>query len=315
VSIEAPRDDLIRGVTELRADGDGNTMVGYPIVYDTWTRIDSWEGEFLERIRPGSVNKTLKERGERVKVQFDHGMHPVIGSLPIGKPDVMRSDDLGLWTETPLSHATDVQTLIKPRLQEGTLDGMSFRFSIVSEDWKHDPDESDHNPKGIPERTVNELRLYEFGPVTWPAYEATQVGIRTQAAFAAWMAQTPEERSGILHRFDLEPSREIIRIRSGAVIIDTPEPAGDDPEPSPAEGHEERNEDNPSPPDGHEGEQEQQDAPAERHESTDPDAPAEGHESTSVDEEREAARTAGKAKARDKVLAEFAAAMAREPLA
>jgi hypothetical protein len=34
-------------------------------------------------------------------------------------------------------------------------------------------DKSDHNPLGLPERTINEIRLYEFGPVTFPAYANT----------------------------------------------------------------------------------------------------------------------------------------------
>lgn len=247
----APRDDLIRGVSELRADGDGNTMVGYPIVFDTWTEIDSWEGRFLERISPGATTKTIKENGSRIKVQFDHGMHPVIGSLPIGKPDVMRADDLGLWTETPLSLADDVQSLIKPRLQEGSLDGMSFRFSVIDENWDERPKTSKHNPDGLPERTVRAMRIYEYGPVTWPAYEATQVGIRSQAGFAAWMQQDPSERQMLMDRFSVHPPRELIRVRGGQVIIDrqdntTSDPSGagnDDRAAAPDEGHEERSTD------------------------------------------------------------------------
>ena len=29
---------------------------------------------------------------------------------------------------------------------------------------------SAHNPKGLPERTILEARVYEFGPVNFPAY-------------------------------------------------------------------------------------------------------------------------------------------------
>ena len=28
-------------------------MTGYPIVFDTWTEINSWEGKFREQVAPG----------------------------------------------------------------------------------------------------------------------------------------------------------------------------------------------------------------------------------------------------------------------
>lgn len=257
---DAPRDDLIRGLTEVRAEGDGNTMVGYPIVFDTWTEINSWEGRFRERIHPSALNKTLKERGSQVKVQFDHGMHPTIGSLPLGTPEVMRVDDIGMYAEVSLSHARDVQELIKPRISEGSIDGQSFRFSVKGEKWeKEDTD--------LPERTITELALFEFGPVTWPAYEATQVGIRGQAAFAAWMQQTPEERSKLMQQFHHEqPQREVIRIRSGAVVIDTPDT-------DVAESGDVVDEES----------SEHRDEPTDGHSST-TDAPADGHSSSETDE-------------------------------
>ena len=276
VARHAPRDDLIRGITEVRTDGDGNTMVGYPIVFDTWTEIDSWEGRFRERVHPGAVNKTLRERGDQVKVQFDHGMHPVIGSLPLGRAETMRTDDLGLWVEVPLSHARDVQELIKPRLAEGSIDGMSFRFSVVSQSW--DKEDTD-----LPERTIHELRLFEFGPVTWPAYEATQVGIRGQAGFAAWMSQSPEERAQLMRDAGVAPQREIIRIRSGAVEVDTPEhktrddvvPVAGTEETEAAETATELPADEPA-----RGHSSGDSEPAEGHSHTESDAPAEGHSSS-----------------------------------
>ena len=90
-----PRDDLIRMVDlptsriELRAEEESTdglgTLHGYAAVFNEDTVIDSWEGQFVERIAPGAFTKTLEERGDRVKVLFNHGFDPSIGDKPLGK--------------------------------------------------------------------------------------------------------------------------------------------------------------------------------------------------------------------------------------
>jgi phage head maturation protease len=41
------------------------------------------------------------------------------------------------------------------------------------------PKKTDWNPRGIPERTVQEARVMEFGPVTFPAYAGATAGLRS----------------------------------------------------------------------------------------------------------------------------------------
>jgi HK97 family phage prohead protease len=182
--LEVPREDLIRMTTSVRAEDDGNLLVGYAAVFNDWTEINSWEGQFKERIAPGAFRKTLRERGDQVKVLFNHGMDPSIGDKPLGKPRSMKERDKGLYVEVPLDD-TSYNADIKALLRSGALDGMSFRMSVLAEEWNL-PEE------GLPERTIKEIRLYEFGPVTFPAYQATEAGVRAHAprAFEAWRNAT-----------------------------------------------------------------------------------------------------------------------------
>lgn len=227
-----------RPVATLRADddsagdGDGDglgTLVGYPIVFDQWTEISSWwEGDFLERIDPGALDTTLARRGDRVKVQFNHGMDFSIGDKPLGKPRVQQPDGFGMWAETPLSDTSynrDLAALIR----DGAIDGQSFRFSVVDEQWHSygDGDEPpDYNPKGLDERTITRLDLYEHGPVTFPAYEATTLGIRSAEGFAAWRAGDDDARAAIISAVavrhglrDIDPHDVLHQMRNGSRVV------------------------------------------------------------------------------------------------
>lgn len=193
MDFSAPRDDLVRMVQrddmEAAVMRDGNTLVGYAAPFNSDTVINSWEGHFIERVAPGAFRKTLQERQPRVL--FNHGMDPSIGDKPLGKPSVMQERDAGLWTETPLSD-TSYNPDIKALVADQAIDGMSIRFSVVKDSWQKPVRKGD-----LPVRTLQEVRLHEFGPVTFPAYAAATAGIRTAARYQDWQNATEEQRAAI----------------------------------------------------------------------------------------------------------------------
>lgn len=157
---------------ELRSvEGDGLTLAGYAAVFNSPTRIDSWEGRFDETIARGAFSKTINAR-ERVVVQFDHGKHPFFGSLPLGRIEQMREDDHGLYVEVRLSDNWFTQP-IRDAIRDEAVTGMSFRFSVPEggDDWRQGAE--------VQERTIREVKLYELGPVVFPAYADTSVGVRS----------------------------------------------------------------------------------------------------------------------------------------
>lgn len=160
---------------------DGNTLVGYGAVTGTWTDIEGWNGAFKEQIAPGAFKRTIANNGNRVKVMFNHGMDPTIGQKPLGKPSVLEERTKGLWLEVPLDETSYNQDL-KASLRSGSIDGMSFAFDVLDEDWNEERTE----------RTIKEVRLYEVGPVTWPAYETTTVGIRSKGVYGMELAAPSE---------------------------------------------------------------------------------------------------------------------------
>lgn len=188
-----PRDNLFRSVpfTFVRDtdNGDGLTFQGYGAVFNSPTRIDSWEGCFDEQIAPGAFRKSLKERTP--KFQFDHGRHPLIGSVPIGAIADIHEDERGLFVQARLGKHMLID-LIREAISTGAIDGMSFRFSVVNDEWRDrdgnlvKPDDVDTILYGgAPERapllrTLKEVKIVEVGPVVWPAYGNTTAAVRSE---------------------------------------------------------------------------------------------------------------------------------------
>jgi HK97 family phage prohead protease len=211
----APRDNLYRGFAgagiapELRADDDagggtGSLMFGHFAVFDQWTEIHSWyEGDFLETLVAGSFTKTIAENRDQVKVQFDHGYDFHVGDSPLGPIEDLSEDNTGAYYEVPLLDTDYNRGRILPMLQGRTIDGRnlgsvlgaSFRFRVIKDEWDEEPGRSDHNPDGLPERTIKEVRLYEFGPVVFPAYDGATAAVRSIGLTDHYLERRRELRS------------------------------------------------------------------------------------------------------------------------
>lgn len=149
-------------------DGDGLNLSGYAAVFDSPTRIADYGGEFIEKIAPGAFRHTL--RNGRPVMQFDHGQHPLIGSLPIASIRKLKEDTRGLYVEARVFDNWLTEPL-RDAIREQAINGMSFRFSVVKDTWE--------KTKGSKVRTLNEVKLYELGPVVFPAYSDTTVALRS----------------------------------------------------------------------------------------------------------------------------------------
>lgn len=179
---------------EERADGEGTgkKLVGYAAVFNQDTQIRSWEGSFTERMAPGAFTKTLAER--KPVMQFDHGRDARFGSLPIGNYTTLREDPQGLYVEGELfDHAEPIRQAI----ESGAVSGMSIKFGVVRDSWTDkngkeitskrelqdmlwgDTKDVNGEERGPLQRTIKEVRMIEAGPVVFPAYTQTSVGLRS----------------------------------------------------------------------------------------------------------------------------------------
>ncbi len=154
-------------------------------MFNSPTRIDSWEGEFDEVIAPGAFKRSLNARTP--VIQFDHGQHPLIGSLPIASIQRLREDARGLYVQARVFDNWMTEP-VRDAIREQAISGMSFRFQVVK------ADKQPGARKGDPElRTLREVKLFELGPVVFPAYADTSVALRSlQRALPDLNLGTPE---------------------------------------------------------------------------------------------------------------------------
>jgi len=190
--MDTPQIDIVRAHLSglaLRADDEGQaddgmpTMTGHFSRFDSWYEIHSyWEGDFLERFVPGSFRETFAEHHDaedphRIKVQFQHGYDSAVGQRLLGPLADLREDKVGGYYEVPLFDTSYNHDLI-PGLRAGEY-GASFRFRVLQEEWNDEPGRSDHNPDGLPERTITGARVFELGPVAFGASPTATAGLRS----------------------------------------------------------------------------------------------------------------------------------------
>ncbi|MGH3942630.1 MAG: HK97 family phage prohead protease [Pseudonocardiaceae bacterium] len=182
--LDVPVLRALRPGVELRATDDGpGVMAGHFSVFNRWFEINSWfEGRFLERVAPGSFKRTFDHWRDahdphRIQVLLEHGWDPTVGDKPLGMPESLAEDKTGAAYEVPLFDASYVRDLL-PALGAGAY-GASYRFRVLADSWDHEPEASEHNPDALPERTITEQHVVEFGPTVFPANPHATAGVRS----------------------------------------------------------------------------------------------------------------------------------------
>ena len=189
------------------AAGDSPSAIlrGLGAVFNVWSRIDSWEGQFLERFCVGSFDRSILQHRSEIKSLFQHGRDPSVGGKPLGPLIGLRGDDVGVRYEVQLFRAAYVDELV-PGLRAGVY-GSSVTFMPLHSEVNKRPARSALNPDGIPEVVHVEARLYELGPVTFPQYPevggtAVDDGARADRE-KGWLTRTLAPRPGLLEVVDL----------------------------------------------------------------------------------------------------------------
>jgi len=149
---------------EVRADGDTIRVAGYAAVFNEEADIGGW---FREVIAPGAFTDAIGR--DDVVFLVNHEGLPMArtrsGTL------TLREDDKGLYMESELDpEDPDVRSIV-PKMKRGDLDKMSFAFMPTVQEW----DDSQE----VPLRTIRQASLFDVSIVTSPAYQGTDIGLRS----------------------------------------------------------------------------------------------------------------------------------------
>lgn len=152
----------IFGAHELRVADDGKKIRGHAAVFNAKAEI--WG--FQERVAPGAFAKSIKESD--VRALFNHDPNYVLGRNKAGTLE-LSEDGAGLVdviTPPDTGWARDLMESIR----RGDITQQSFGFRTIKDSWNIE--------YGMPTRTLQEVQLYDVSPVTFPAYEDTDCGVR-----------------------------------------------------------------------------------------------------------------------------------------
>jgi hypothetical protein len=151
---------------ELRQEDNGPIRVaGYAAVFNQETNIG---GYFTETIAPGAFTSAL-DRGDDVVLLVNHDGLPLArtrsGTLRLTQ------DERGLYIESELDPSDPDVRAIVPKMKRGDLDKMSFAFIPTRQSWDDSGD--------MPKRMIEDLQLFDVAIVTTPAYDGTEIGLRS----------------------------------------------------------------------------------------------------------------------------------------
>lgn len=158
---------------EVRAEENerGHIITGRPIVYGSRTNI----GAFDEIIEAGALD-TANLNDVRFLVNHNTDMIPLARSRRNNERSTMHftPDSEGLlldWVDLDVENNADARALYSA-VQRGDISGMSFLFSVDSQEW--DNLESEHPLR----RILSISSVIELSAVTFPAYGATEINAR-----------------------------------------------------------------------------------------------------------------------------------------
>lgn len=150
-----------------RRDGEGSKIIGHAAVFNS---LSDDLGGFREQIAPGAFTEAVKT--DDIRALWNHDPNYVLGRNR-SKTLRLSEDTKGLAIEIDPPDTQWARDLMIS-IERGDVSQMSFAFSVKpnGQNWGKDDD-------GKVVRTLTNVRLYDVSPVTYPAYQQTDVALRS----------------------------------------------------------------------------------------------------------------------------------------
>jgi len=167
-----------RSFVFIRAESqEERKLQGHAAVFGQPTEIGGW---FREQIQRGAFRSTIQK--DDIRALFNHNPDYVLGRNTAGTL-ALAEDDEGLKT-TIDPPDTQFARDLAVSIERGDISQMSFAFEVLEEEWKKG------EGKELDLRTIKKVKLFDVSPVTFPAYEGTDIGMRSHDA---WVKSRQQE--------------------------------------------------------------------------------------------------------------------------
>ena len=147
---------------ELNDDNNTLKLRGHAAVFNTVAD----GGWYREQISPGAFSSSLKQ--DDIRALWNHDTNIVLGRNVAGTLE-LREDKKGLAVEITPPQTSMVRDLLES-VRRGDVSQMSFGFEVLKQTWVEEEGELDL-------RTINEVKLWEVSPVTFPFYQDTDIAL------------------------------------------------------------------------------------------------------------------------------------------
>lgn len=177
---------------EVRKTDKGRYLEGYAAVFfdpanPDQTQFKLWSDTF-ERVMPGAFDNALS-RPDDVRCLFNHEDSEIYGRTASGTL-TLSVDKIGLRFSCLLSDTDDANELAVS-VERGDISGCSFGFMADSVNWR------EVGPLAF--RELVDVRLYDVGPCTFPAYAGTSLDI-AQRSLTAFRNEARSDVSAKIRR-------------------------------------------------------------------------------------------------------------------
>jgi HK97 family phage prohead protease len=164
------REERCADVTELRIqtkdESGGSVIEGHAAIFDSLSQDLGFMFPFKERIKKGAFKASLEK--DDIRALWNHDANYVLGRNRAGTLELTETAK-GLKVRI---HPPDTQWArdLTESIRRGDVTQMSFGFIVEKETWSVEGKED--------VRTLEQVKLFDVSPVTFPAYLDTDVGVR-----------------------------------------------------------------------------------------------------------------------------------------